>query len=586
MSRIHLLVKSYLNHGGNKPGKDTAPTLLAWLILGIVIFCAHFVLVSQFGVYEDDFFYVVPWLHASSSKLWNFGLSSLLHPSQGRPFLAPAQALLANLGFKIGGLEFCHLISFFVLWLSAILLYQLLRPKLGRAAALIGGFVLVLFPLDTSRQIIMHQMATLIPMAALLWCILLYRARQFVAAYILAAMLLLTYESTYLPFLIAPVFLDTELRSFFRRFSLHLVIWAVIAAGVFSIRAFLGESRATQTVSGISEFLPKIVQASAIGPAYGLLALLTRPVDSLFHSTAEGYLLAAICGGLVYLALCRSRDITTEPTQQALPIWLIAGSGLLVWVIAYLLSFRPDYFPPVVSIGRLSAQHNVAGLGAAVVTACGYAFLAKRLKAKGRTVSDIVVALFAAGLVAFGYHIQDAEYVGSWKQVRSFWLRLFPLIQDARPGDVIVFQFDDTKHGIVPITKGFTQHEMAVYYSLAFPRFVTWTHPGFKSPTFHGYADYTRIIRKSDEAIIESPSFDPTAFAHVREDNLIFLQSTKGKLRRLAGPIVLQGVELYARPQDTSIVDGVKPSSLFWELFEPVDSSRWSTLKNARSYPG
>lgn len=32
----------------------------------------------------------------------------------------------------------------------------------------------------------------------------------------------------------------------------------------------------------------------------------------------------------------------------------------MVWSIANLLAFRPDYFPPVVSIGRLSAEHNVA----------------------------------------------------------------------------------------------------------------------------------------------------------------------------------------------------------------------------------
>jgi hypothetical protein len=567
------------------PEKDTKQTLLFWLILGAIIFCAHFVLVSQFGVYEDDFFYVLPWFHANSRELWNFGLSSLLHPIQGRPILAPAQALLASFGYKVGGLEFCHLISFFILWLSAVLLYQLLRPRLGRRAALVGGLVLVLFPLDTSRQIIMHQMATLIPMAVLLGSMLLYRARHFVAAYLLAALLLLTYESAYLPFLIAPVFLDIEIRPFLRQLSLHLVIWGIIAMAVFSIRALAGESRATQTVSGISEFLPKIVEACAQGPTYGFLALLERPIDALLHSTAEGYLLAILCAGLTYAALHRGREIAAQPLEPALPIWMTAASGFLVWGIAYLLAFRPGYFPPVVSVGRLSAVHNAAGLGAAIVAACGYVFFVERWKATRRAICDAIIAVFIAGLVAFGYHIQDAEYAASWKQARSFWLRVFPLIQDARPGDVILFEFDDTKHGVVPITQGFTQHQMAVYPFLAFPQFVTWTHSSPNNPTFHGYADYIHVTRNGDEVIIGSPPHDPTAFAHVHGDNLIFLRSVQGELRRLAGPITLQGIEVSARPQDTSIVGTAKPSNLFWELFEPDESSRWDTLREAASYP-
>jgi hypothetical protein len=51
----------------------------------------------------------------------------------------------------------------------------------------------------------MRQMATLIPTAVLLASLLLYRAPRFLAAYILAATLLLTYEFAYLRFLIAPV---------------------------------------------------------------------------------------------------------------------------------------------------------------------------------------------------------------------------------------------------------------------------------------------------------------------------------------------------------------------------------------------
>jgi hypothetical protein len=68
--------------------------LLTWLVLGATVFCAHFVLVSQFGLYEDDYYYVLPWLNASSQELWKFCSDCFIHPSHSRPFLGPAQALL------------------------------------------------------------------------------------------------------------------------------------------------------------------------------------------------------------------------------------------------------------------------------------------------------------------------------------------------------------------------------------------------------------------------------------------------------------------------------------------------------------
>jgi hypothetical protein len=66
---------------------------------------------------------------------------------------------------------------------------------------------------------------------------------------------------------------------------------------------------------------------------------------------------------------------------------------------------------------------------------------------------------------------------------------------------VILFQFDDTEHGGVLITKGFTQHAMAVYYSLAFPKLLSWSGPGQNAPTFHSYADYVQVSRDADEVI-------------------------------------------------------------------------------------
>src|SRR5258708_27079816 len=142
-------------------------SLITWAAIGVILFLSHFLLVAEFGLYEDDYFYILPRITENFHDFSTFFFYTLMHPGQGRPLYAPLQGALAYFGYHARGLQFCHLISFAFLWASAILLYQLLLRKLSQRSAFLVALLLVLFPLDTSRQILMHQMATVIPLAIL-----------------------------------------------------------------------------------------------------------------------------------------------------------------------------------------------------------------------------------------------------------------------------------------------------------------------------------------------------------------------------------------------------------------------------------
>ena len=144
-----------------------------------MLFLSHFVLATEFGLYEDDYFYILPRITENFREFTTFFFYTLMHPSQGRPLFGPLQGALAYFGYHAGGLPFCHLISFVFLWLSAGLLYQLLIRKLSKRAAFLGALLLVLFPLDTSRQILMHQMATVTTITVLLCAFHLYASHRF-----------------------------------------------------------------------------------------------------------------------------------------------------------------------------------------------------------------------------------------------------------------------------------------------------------------------------------------------------------------------------------------------------------------------
>jgi hypothetical protein len=579
-------------------------SLISWTGIGLILFLGHFVLATEFGLYEDDYFYILPRITENFREFTTFFFYTLMHPVQGRPLFEPLQGALAYFGYHAGGLAFCHLISFFFLWVSAILLYQLLLGKLSQRSAFLGASLLVLFPLDTSRQILMHQMATVATTTVLLCAFHLYVSRRFFLSYIVAATLLITYESIFLPFIVAPFFLEDQPRRLTKSFIIHAVIFTAIIGIVFGSRALIGESRALETSSHLSEEIPKMVWSCVANPALGVWAMVARPIDALMHSRAEGVIIAAVVGLTAFSVLCAFRnnarssdpvpgDVGSEPASAVLPRdsggrrtgLLILSAGAIAWVIAYVLDFRSDYYPPGITIGRLSAMHGIAGFGAALVLAALVSLLVDPLPQRLRIGLDVCGALFIAGLAAFGFHIQEAEYVTSWQQQRDFWLALAPLIQDARAGDNIVLQIEYRRHGVVPYTQGFTADEMTIYPNLAFSYFLDFTPDPTHPPTFHAYAEYIKMSEASGELVLQSPWFDPARFAHIRGDNLLFLRAQGGVVKRVEGEVTLGGHTLFARPVVPVTGNPVKVSRLFWDLFEPSGSTSWATLRSARVAP-
>jgi hypothetical protein len=265
--------------------------------------------------------------------------------------------------------------------------------------------------------------------------------------------------------------------------------------------------------------------------------------------------------------------------------WLALCAGVIAWIIAYALDFRPDYYPPGVTIGRLSAMHGIAGFGAALVLAAIVSRAIDPLPQRLGAAFDVCGALFIAGLAAFGFHIQEAEYVTSWQQQRDFWLQLAPLIQDARPNDNILLPIEFRRHGFIPYTRGFSADEVTIYPNLAFSYFFDFTPDPSHPPTLHGYADYIKMSESSGEIVIQSPALDPKRFAHVRGDNLLFLRVQDGVVRRIGGEVTLGGQTMFARPIAPVTGNPVKSSRLFWDLFEPASSHSWFTLRAARSAP-
>jgi hypothetical protein len=547
-----------------------------------VVFLAHFYLIGQFGLYEDDYLWVLPWLHVSSHKAAAFALDALIHPFQGRPIYFPAQALLAHFTFRIGGLGLLHLVSFGLLALLGVLVYCVIRQVTTAPIAFLAGVLFVLYPADTSRQIVMHQCATLLPMCICMCAILLYVRGKLVTSYAVAALTLLIYESTYFPFLLAPLFTLRQGPINLKRVLKHVVLFIALAAAIFLVRMFLGESRAQEVSGGLPVIVPKMLRALWIGPLTSGFLLFQRPIDTYLHGQLGHWFI--IVGSAAVCTLGLSRLGKCEPKQRGfLPIWpwLIAG-GCAAWSMSYLLDFRPDYYPPIVSVGRLSAVHEVGAFGCALAFAGALSFVDQAWKPAGLA-ARIAATAIVAGLAGFGYEIQLSEYVRNWQQQEEFWRELVPLIQDAAPGDVVMCAFDQQLGGI-PVTSGFTQFGQTFYNYVAFPRFLTLPAAKSRPPTLHGYCIYTPIDIIDGVLTIKSPFWDNKNWAKISDGKVIFIKAGKAHLERVSGEIDLQGHRFFARPPGASSGQ-VAFTRFFHQLFDDASETRWWSLHNAPSYP-
>jgi hypothetical protein len=180
-----------------------------------------FVRVADYGFYEDDYWGIVPWFKTPVAELWKETISQLETWPTGRPLNHILPEWFSWLGYHLAGVEGIYFLGFLVHSLNAFLIYLLLRKWLGNWAAILAGCLLVLIPADTTRIFLLHSAHVHTSLTFLLIALLITRTRFWAAAYPIAGLSLLSYETAFLPFIVFPLFFaDRQKR--FSRWLLHL----------------------------------------------------------------------------------------------------------------------------------------------------------------------------------------------------------------------------------------------------------------------------------------------------------------------------------------------------------------------------
>jgi hypothetical protein len=544
----------------------------AFVIIAVVVLLRDYFFSDYFGIYEDDYIWVLTlppmgWSFQdfchTLGEIWSHWIIY-----QGRPLGFSLNAIMAYISGKAPSLGFGYTIGYLILLFNGCLLFKVVRNVLPFAGALVGTLAYVTFAPDVAGVILMHRMLHL-SMSFLLIATLLYQRRLYALAYVVATLSLFTYESFYLPFLVAPV-----LRKDFRNHPLksiliHCSLFFAIAGAVLVVRSSQGDQRSALITASTINIFSRVVAASL----YGLLTCLT---SGFYVGVARGIagatattLFNAACGVMIVGILAWHR-LTGSRTHHLLPKvsllryrygWILLG-GVIAIAFSYCLAFRVDYFPPTMTLGRLSFVHQSAGFGWSLafgtIFSCAYeVFFSIR-----RWLWIATLCYFGL-LINYGLVIQQTDYVANWRQQVTLWRQLIAFSGNFEDNEIILLDMET-----VPETPGFHRWSSfgwksfdALRFFLKFPR--NWKEP----PRVFGLDDTTVTDERPEGICIHTPNWNADIWPIIRDGNFIYFRIVNGELQALDKPVVIHGRTLAPKHVDAARPEKYKMSVIYRKVF-------------------
>ena len=439
-----------------------------YFVLGGIIWLANFIHAGSFGIYEDDYIMVLPAIGRSFSELLSANWGYLAGWPQGRPLFWVINDTGCWILYHLGGLNALYLLGFVLQWVVGIAVFQFLLRFFNFTPSFLGAVFFGVFPADTSKQLIMHQ--ALLPLMTLftLAAINFYRKQKWVACLIVLFLICLTFEPYLLVFVGAGLlFHRNKNKKNFNIFYLTPALMIVLVLFfAFGFRKVLGEARVVSLLSDPWGPLQNALLSLLIGPLNLLLITLSRSGQVLLQAdwterTAWGFVALALAFFLLGNKGARQKMKSKHGKSES---WWVLAGALLMTIVPYAYRFIPDYFPPIVNIGRLSSLHQVSALGGSLLLAW---FIEKTLKIQSNT-KVILVAwiIWITSFLALGLRVQTSQYVRSANLQQKFWMDVACQIGDWKPGFPIIIDFDsgyENGNEWRPGTEGFSPYWLSNY---------------------------------------------------------------------------------------------------------------------------
>ncbi|MCT0253152.1 hypothetical protein KQ311_04740 [Synechocystis sp. CS-94] len=417
-----------------------------YLLLIVVTWFARFLLVKDFGLYEDDWAFTSTAINNSLEQNWWRLTSALQTFWQGRPLHMAFLTFIPFWGAKLGGIQALYVIGFILISLNACLWFSFVRRVTHSTyGALIASLFFCLYPADTTFSLLQHLFGLQTALLCILLALHLYitiSSSEILnfglkgTSYLFAILSLLNYESLFLIFFSAPLFRPQH--SSRRQKIVHYIAVFVIAIIYLLIRRLAGESRVSE-MGGIIA-LKKITQQVALGPLVSLGSFVLRPIQVLNQLLGHYWPALVISSILFFVILINLFNLTWRQDNTCVLTfwrrWLMVG--LLMTFLAY-----PSALLLSVTVidGRASRVHFSASLGTTFIFACFWILLllATRTEKFKRYLALSLLSLQLGLLFTFCLDIQY-QYRLSWQLQQAFIKDVITLSSDLQENTVILVQ--------------------------------------------------------------------------------------------------------------------------------------------------
>lgn len=571
---------------------NVASKLTTPLLLALLAYAGNYLFGRFFGFYDDDFIFTVPPYGWSWSEAWAHITGSLRYWPQGRPVGFAVTHLVSYLSAQTSTLGLGYLIGFGIQLLNALLLYRLARHILPHPAALLGAAVFVLYPADTSKAILMHRVFIQLNLTFLLTALLCYTRGWRWLAYPIAALCFLTYEPVFFVFLLAPLLDAPPWRIPWRQSLTHGLLCVGIVGVLLFVRSQVGDQRVAETFEDPFITVSRIAQALWIGPKTVLTALLARPFEALYATDLLIWSPVLLCAGAFLLVALYSRGKTTGPdSRRNYPLW-VACVGLAGLLLGYAVCFRLDYWPPIMTIGRLSGYHAAGSVGAALLVGGFFGWALERFPRLHRWLVA-AAALYCGLLVSFGIEVQRIDYVKHTEQQARFWRNILDTSGRWKPGTAILVDIAGNDPSR-PFTPGMPLWWTVNFAPIILERLVEWpaewaaASPQAEKrtiyPRVYGFLESFETAPDGDAVTVKTPPWlGPSAWPTIRDREFIYFRFKHNRMVRVTGPVTIGGREFQPMGELADPLPLLRTSKFHDTWFDR--ESQWQTIRDARNYP-
>lgn len=418
--------------------------IITILLLATISWVSHFWYVDDFGLYEDDHWFIANSISRDLNGLIDAIKDLWIKFQQGRSLGFTIGEILAFTGFQIGGLSGVYFLGYLVFLTNTLLFHYLMfRLSKSQAFSLIASLAFCLFPADTTSAFLTHN---LLVYPCITFCLLATHAyisnRQWLA-YLSIAASLICYETAFLVFLPVPLLSRQNESKLVKKLLHHAFFMALILAASILLRKLVGESR-------ISELTPLTAAGTAIvhtifGPFIGLWMYIYRPIYTLINwpqnSTFFVLFFNVIIGLLVWKTQVSKdsyRLVDNKTTLISYRQLLLVGVVMLI--LAYPLTMIVG---PEIIDGRGSRSHLAARIGGSIVFAVACHRLLSIPKNIFQTIfASVVISTIFSLLLGFGLIVQQ-DYSLAWKKQQIFWTDVVKLCPDMKEGTTLLIEEKD-----------------------------------------------------------------------------------------------------------------------------------------------